>query len=158
MRFSALSRLLFVGEELAPPVAPILVVSTNLCKRTPITCLACPSSCTECCHPHNHCKRTIIPRPAPHLPPLPKVRCCRPKKFGRRPEGLPHYYPLDPHQPFQNRTIPPAFRNAIICMRLYAFTSALSLSPHQPSQNRTIPRKSPPPLPPLEKGEVARLI
>ena len=54
---------------------------------------ACPSSCTECCHPHNHCKRTIIPRPASHLPPLPKVRCCRPIKFGRRPEELPHHYP-----------------------------------------------------------------
>ena len=33
-----------------------------------------------------------------------------------------------------------------------------SLASHQPSQNRTIPRKSPTPLPPLEKGEVARLI
>ena len=29
--------------------APILVVSTNLCKRTLITCLACPSRCTEYC-------------------------------------------------------------------------------------------------------------
>ena len=36
-----------------------------------------------------------IPRPAPPpLPPLSKVRCCRPKKFGRLPEGLPHHYPL----------------------------------------------------------------
>ena len=26
--------------------------------------------------------------PPPHLPPLSKVRCCRPKKFGRLPEGL----------------------------------------------------------------------
>ena len=52
-------------------------------------CLARSSRCTEYCHPHNHCKRTIIPRPAPpHLPPLSKVRCCRPKKFGRLPEGL----------------------------------------------------------------------
>ena len=34
------------------------------------------------------------------LPPLSKVRCCRPKKFGRLPEGLPL------HHPFQNRTIP----------------------------------------------------
>ena len=30
--------------------------------------------------------------PSP-LPPLSKVRCCRPKKFGRLPEGLPHHYP-----------------------------------------------------------------
>ena len=34
------------------------------------------------------------------MPPLPKVRCCRPKKIGRLPEGLPH------HQSFQTRTIP----------------------------------------------------
>ena len=27
------------------------------------------------------------------LPPLSKVRCCRPKKFGRLPEGLPHHHP-----------------------------------------------------------------
>ena len=41
-----------------------------------------------------------IPRPAPpHLPPLSKVRCCRPKEFGRLPEGLPHHSS-------QNRTIP----------------------------------------------------
>ena len=30
--------------------------------------------------------------------------------------------------------------------------------PHQPSQNRTTPCFAPTPLPPLEKGEVARLI
>ena len=34
-----------------------------------------------------------------HARPLSKVRCCRPKKFGRLPEGLPHHH-------FQNRTIP----------------------------------------------------
>ena len=28
-----------------------------------------------------------------HARPLSKVRCCRPKKFGRLPEGLPHHYP-----------------------------------------------------------------
>ena len=27
------------------------------------------------------------------MPPLPKVRCCRPKKIGRLPEGLPHRHP-----------------------------------------------------------------
>ena len=33
-------------------------------------------------------------RSVPHLcPPLPKVRCCRPKKFGRLPEGLPPVAP-----------------------------------------------------------------
>ena len=36
---------------------------------------ACPSRCTEYCHPHNHCKRPIISRPAP---------CpCLPSKKGR---------------------------------------------------------------------------
>ena len=35
-----------------------------------------------------------------HARPLLKVRCCRPKKFGRLPEGLLL------HQPSQNRTIP----------------------------------------------------
>ena len=35
-----------------------------------------------------------------------------------------------PHQPSQNRTIPPAFRNANIYMHRYAFTSALSLALH----------------------------
>ena len=34
-----------------------------------------------------------IPRKSPStLPPLSKVRCCRPIKFGRRPEGLPHHH------------------------------------------------------------------
>ena len=28
-----------------------------------------------------------------HARPLSKVRCCRPKKFGRLPEGLPHHHP-----------------------------------------------------------------
>ena len=41
-------------------------------------------------HPsRNLRKSTPSPRPAPPpLPPLSKVRCCRPKKFGRLPEGL----------------------------------------------------------------------
>ena len=48
-----------------------------------------------------------IPCPAPpHLPPLSKVRCCRPKKFGRLPEGLPHHHPSPLTNPSQNRTIP----------------------------------------------------
>ena len=106
-------------------------------------CLACSSRCTEYCHSHNNCKKTIIPQKSPsHLPPLSKVRCCRPKKFGRLPEGLSH--------------LPYPFR--------FSDTSVNNLSFHtQPSQNRTIPRKSPTPLPciapsplpPLEKGEVS---
>ena len=34
---------------------------------------------------HPHCHTRLEPTP---LPPLSKVRCCRPKKFGRLPEGL----------------------------------------------------------------------
>ena len=54
------------------------------------------------------------------LPPLSKVRCCRPKKFERLPEGL------SLHHPFQNRTITLAFRTAIVCMCLYGFAFKLS--------------------------------
>ena len=65
-----------------------------------------------------------IPRKSPTpLPPLSKVRCCRPKKFGRLPEGLPHHSS-------QNRTIPPAFCRASVCVCLYGFASALSLEKH----------------------------
>ena len=40
-------------------------------------------------HPsRNLSKSTPHPRTALNLPPLSKVRCCRPKKFGRLPEGL----------------------------------------------------------------------
>ena len=46
--------------------------------------------------------------PSP-LPPLSKVRCCRPKKFGRLPEELPHQ-PSPRTNPSKNRTIPLAFR------------------------------------------------
>ena len=46
------------------------------------------------------------------LPPLSKVRCCRPKEFGRLPEGLSHQ-PFASHQPFKNRTIPLAFRRGV---------------------------------------------
>ena len=60
------------------------------------------------------------PRPVLNLPPLSKVRCWRPKKFGRLPEGL------SLHQPFQNRTISLAFRRVRVCVCLYGFASALS--------------------------------
>ena len=50
------------------------------------------SRCIEHLHSHNHCKRTIIPSPCTtFLPPLPKANFCRPKKFGRPPEGLLSY-------------------------------------------------------------------
>ncbi len=61
--------------------------------------------------PHQPSQNRTIPCFAPtHLPPLSKVRCCRPKEFGRLPEGLPHHYPLAPYQPSRTRTIPLAFR------------------------------------------------
>ena len=42
--------------------------------------------------------RTIPQKSPPHLPPLSKVRCCRPKKFGRLPEGLSLHHPFSkPH-------------------------------------------------------------
>jgi hypothetical protein len=44
-------------------------------------------------HPsRNLSKSTPHPRTALNLPPLSKVRCCRPKEFGRLPEGLPHHH------------------------------------------------------------------
>ena len=62
-----------------------------------------------------------------HARPLSKVRCCRPKKFGRLPKGLPPVAPntaipttlLKAHHafrhtnPFQNRTITIAFRRGV---------------------------------------------
>ena len=65
--------------------------------------------------------RTIPCFAPPHLPPLLKVRCCRPKKFVRLPEGL------SLHQPFQNRTIPLAFRRVRVCVCLYGFASVQNL-------------------------------
>ena len=87
--------------------------------------------------------------PSP-LPPLSKVRCCRPKKFGRLPEGL--LAPL--------RFAPHSYRplSKVRCCRPKKFgrlPEGLSHHPlplHQPSPNRTIPRKPPTPLPPLSKG------
>ena len=53
-------------------------------------------SCIDPLHPHNHCKKTIVPCSALNSHLLSKVRCRRPKKFGRLPEGLPHQ-PFAPH-------------------------------------------------------------
>ena len=48
---------------------PLSLACTNPSKNRTIPLAfrrgrACPSRCTEYYHPHNHCKRTIIPRPA----------------------------------------------------------------------------------------------
>ena len=135
-------------------------------------CLACSSRCTEYCHSHNNCKKTIIPRKSPTpLPPLSKVRCCRPKKFGRLPEELPHQ-PSPRTNPSKNRTIPLAFRRMSVCVCLVGFASLQSTwahtlrhpclacssrcteycHSHNNCKKTIIPQKSPSHLPPLSKG------
>ena len=57
----------------------------------------------------NLSKSTPRPRPALNLPPLSKVRCCRPKKFGRLPEGLPHHHPSPRTNPSKNPHYPSRF-------------------------------------------------
>ena len=84
--------------------------------------------CTAVLPPHpsrNLRKSTPRPRPAPTLPkphyPSPRTklaslvkgRCCRPKEFGRLPDGLPHHYPLAPHQPFQKPHYPSKIANTL---------------------------------------------
>ena len=66
--------------------------------------------------------------PSP-LPPLSKVRCCRPKKFGRLPEGLPHQ-PSPRTNPSKNRTIPLAFRRMSVSVCLVGFASLQSTWAH----------------------------
>ncbi len=85
MRFSALSLSLFVGEELAPPVAPNTPIPTTIAK------------------PHYPSKSTIS------LPPLSKVRRCHTKKFGRLLEGLSLHQPFSkPHYPLpRTMSLPP---------------------------------------------------
>ena len=74
-----------------------------------------------------------------HARPLSNVRCCRPKKFGRLPEGL------SLHQPFQNRTIPcfapshlPPLSKVRCCRPKKFGRLPEGLSLHQPFQHRTI--------------------
>ena len=105
-----------------------------------------------------------IPCFAPsHLPPLLKVRCCRPKKFGRLPEGLPHHHPSlaptlpNPHYPLLcTTTLASLVKGEVLSPEKIRATTggiaAPTLAPHQPFQNRTLPRKPPTPLPPLSKG------
>ena len=50
-----------------------------------------------------------IPCLALNLPPLSKVRCCRPIKFGRRPEGLPHHHPSPRTNPSKTALYHPLF-------------------------------------------------
>ena len=71
----------------------------------------------------NLSKSTPRPRTALNLPPLSKVRCCRPKEFGRLPEGLLHHS-------FQNRIIPCFAPSRLPYERSVGFASALSLASH----------------------------
>ena len=88
----------------------------------------------------NEIFRTIPRKPPTHLPPLSKVRCCRPKKFGRLPEGLPHHHPSPLTNPSQNRTIPcPAPPHLPFNERSVCFASL----PRQP----LVPLHRIPPLP-----------
>ena len=67
---SALSFSLFVGEWACPSRFTEYCHPHNHCKRTLITCLSCPSRCIDPLHFYNHCKRTIIPRKSPSLLPF----------------------------------------------------------------------------------------
>ena len=127
-----------------------------------------------CCSAKHHqqINRRTNPCPTPsHLPPLSKVRCCRPKKFGRLPEGLPHQ-PSPRTNPSKNRTIPFAFRRMSVCVCLVGFASLQSTwahtlrhpclacssrcteycHSHNNCKKTIIPQKSPSHLPPLSKG------
>ena len=85
IRFSALSHSLFVLQSSVCLYSFAFALSHSLFVGE----RACPSRCNKPCHSHSHLKRISILRSAPpHLPPLSKVRCCRPKKFGRLPKGL----------------------------------------------------------------------
>ena len=66
--------------------------------------------------PHQPSRTRTIPCFAPTpLPPLSKVRCCRPKKFGRLPEGL---FPIRTINEIFH-TIPITFRTAIVCVLIW---------------------------------------
>ena len=115
--------------RLAPPVAPILVVSTNLCKRTLITCLARSSRCTEPLNPHNLLKSTSTA--SHHV-------LASPRKRGGGTA-------VEVFQLAVQYSDSPAFT---ILKLSRAVTVGIAPYPHQPSQTRTIPRKPPTPLPP----------
>ena len=74
--------------RLAPPVASTLSISTTFAKEHLSLALLAPPVASNTSIP------TTLPKPhrltlsTTFLPPLLKVRCCRPKKFGRLPEGL----------------------------------------------------------------------
>ena len=66
-----------------------------------------------------------------NLPPLSKVRCCRPIKFGRRPEGLPHHHPSLCTNPSKT-----ALSHSLFVMPTSVCADMLS-HPHYPSPRTT---------------------
>ena len=121
-------------------------------------CLACSSRCTEYCHSHNNCKKTIIPRKSPTpLPPLSKgggltarhkpLYCCfllvpRPpflftKPFCRQDGGI--------ASPPSLRTtfLPPLVKGKVLSpQKIRATTGEIAtptLAPHQPFQKPHYP-------------------
>ncbi len=106
-----------------------------------------------------------IPSPRTKLASLVKSEVLSPDKIRATTGGIAHQ-PLHPHNFLKSTSIasPRTITLASLVKgevlspeKIRATTGGIALH-HQPFQNRTIPRKSPPPLPPLEKGEVARLI
>ena len=101
--------------------------------KASLPCLPLPLHRTSLSPQPSQKDNNLRPTP-PHLPPLSKVRCCRPKKFGRLPEGL-----LYTHQPFQNRTItcfapshlPPSSKANVCCpKKIRATTGWIAPYPH----------------------------
>ena len=124
---------------LAPPVAPNLSILTAILKEHP------PPRLTPTPLPFN--ERSACFASALNLPPLSKgggltarhkllfccslLAICPPflycKLFCRQDGGIATPLPHPAH-PIQNRTIPPTFRMASVCVCLYGFAFALSLS------------------------------
>ena len=97
---------------------------------------ACPSRCIDPLHPHNHCKKTIVPCSAPTFP--------------------------KPHYPSPcTTTLASLVKGEVLSPeKIRATTGGIasppSLALHQPFQNCTIPCPAPPHLPPLSKVRCCR--
>ena len=80
--------------------------------------LARSSRCTEPFHPHNLLKTTSTASPRTiSLPPLLKVRCCRPKKNCATTGGIALHPPTSPSpQPLQNHNRPSPRTTSLPCL------------------------------------------
>ena len=94
-----------------------------------------------------------------HARPLSNVRCCRPKKFGRLPEGL---LPIRTNPSKTALSLAPHHVLASLVKgevlspeKIRATTGGIAPYPHQPSKDLTIPRKSPSPLPFNERSVIS---